>query len=92
MNTPSHSAGSNVQATTIKGFAEKQRAATASSHVVSIDPGHGQFNQAGQGKLNRQSNSFNFFNSDIARERGRPNAASAETFGAVYAGRIGGDG
>ena len=47
--------------------------------------------QAGVGinKYTRQSTSFNFLNSDIARDRGRPNSISKETTGSVYGGAIG---
>ena len=85
-----HSASSHQQLMTARGFAASQKEAKASSHVVSVDPGHGLSSFAGQGSLNNQSTSFNFLNTDIAREKGRPNAASSETLGAIYAGRIGG--
>jgi hypothetical protein len=75
---------------TARSFAASQKEANASSHVVSVDPGKGPSQFAGANIKNRGSNAFVFNNSDIAREKGRPNAASAETLGEVYAGRIGG--
>ncbi len=42
-------------------------------------------------KNNRASTAFNFNNSDIARDRGRPNALSKETTGSIYGGSIGQD-
>lgn len=44
-----------------------------------------------QSKLTRGSNVFQFYNSQIADERGRPNALAKETMGTVYGGSIGGD-
>jgi hypothetical protein len=44
---------------------------------------------ASQSKYTRQSTSFNFLNSDIARDRGRPNAFSKETSSSIYGGAIG---
>jgi hypothetical protein len=41
-----------------------------------------------QRKDNRTSSAFVFNNSDIARDRGTPNALSKETTGTVYGGAI----
>lgn len=89
-----HSVASNAQhpPMTLNRFSEEQRSKATSGAVVSVDPGKGQSQLASANKNNRGSNSFVFNNSDIAREKGRPNAASAETLGEVYAGRVGGSG
>ena len=86
----SHSSASHAQQT-IGRFSEEQRQKTASGPVVSVDYGAGPSQLPSANKMNRGSNAFVFNNSDIAREKGRPNAASAETLGEVYAGRIGGE-
>ena len=54
-----------------------------------------EFNPVGRptystGKLTMGSNVFQFYNSQIAEERGgRPNALGKETLGTVYGGRVG---
>lgn len=42
-------------------------------------------------ELTKGSNVYNFYNSDIGAERGRPNALAKETMGTVYGGNIGRD-
>lgn len=71
-------------------FASRQNP-SARSYVQ----GSEDFNPVGQaarstGKLTMGSNVFQFYNADIAEQRGgRPNALGKETLGTVYGGRVG---
>jgi len=63
---------------------------SAANHVSSIDD----YRQVGPtvrpgSKFTRQSTAFNFYSSDIAKERQHPNAYTADTSGTVFGGSIG---
>ena len=72
-----------------KQFAELQRNPTtgnvaSTQSYEAVGPG-----AQSQSRLNNTSNAYVFTNSQIAADRGRPNALSKETTGTVYGGSIG---
>jgi hypothetical protein len=82
-----HAASSSMQIKTLGNFIQEN--ASPASRVRDTSNFEGPSAGVGINKFNRQSTSFNFLNSDIAKDRGRPNSLAKETTGSVYGGPIG---
>lgn len=82
-----HGSSSALQIKTLGNFI--QESGSPASNVRDTSSFQGPQAGVGINKFNRQSTSFNFLNTDIAKDRGRPNSFSKETTGSIYGGSIG---